>query len=60
MLWPVLMKALYVVLVLSLAAIVIAVAATVWRLRSHLRRPGQSSQHALKDFHTDHEPAGKL
>jgi len=54
------MKALYVLLVLSLGAIVIAVAATVWRLRSHLRRPGQSSQHALKDFHTDQEPAAKL
>jgi hypothetical protein len=34
-----LMKALYVLLALSLAAIVGAVAAMLWRLRWHLQRP---------------------
>ncbi|HST77537.1 MAG TPA: hypothetical protein VLN58_03520 [Verrucomicrobiae bacterium] len=53
------MKVLYVLLVLSLAAIVIAVAATIWRLRWHLRRPGHSSQHALEEFHPEQEPVEK-
>jgi uncharacterized membrane protein YqjE len=53
------MKVLYVLLVLSLAAIVIAVAATVWRLRWHLRRPGSTSQHSLEEFHPDREPVEK-
>ena len=55
----VLMKVLYVLLVLSLAAIVIAVAATVWRLRWHLRRPGNASPHSLEEFHPDREPVEK-
>jgi hypothetical protein len=33
------MKVLFAILVLSLAAIIIAVGATWWRLRWHLRRP---------------------
>jgi uncharacterized membrane protein YqjE len=53
------MKVLYLLLVLSLAAIVIAVAATVWRLRWHLRRPGHASQHTLEDFHPDRQPVEK-
>ena len=44
------MKVLYLLLVLSLAAIVIAVAATVWRLRWHLRRPGDVHNTRLKSF----------
>jgi hypothetical protein len=53
------MKVLYVLLVFCLAAIVIAVAATVWRLRWHLRRPGHASQHTLEQFHPGHEPVEK-
>jgi hypothetical protein len=52
------MKVLFLLLVLSLAAIVIAVAATVWRLRWHLRRPGHASLQSL-EVHPDHEPVEK-
>jgi uncharacterized membrane protein YqjE len=53
------MKVLYLLLVVSLAAIVIAVAATIWRLRWHLRRPAQTSQHTLEELHPDREPVEK-
>jgi hypothetical protein len=50
------MKTLYLLLVASVAAIVIAIAATLWRLRWHLRRPEQRSQHSLGELHPDQEP----
>jgi hypothetical protein len=39
------MKVLYTILVLSLAAIMVAVGATWWRLRWHLRRPHHAPLH---------------
>jgi hypothetical protein len=53
------MKVLFVLLVLSIAAIVVAVAATVGRLRWHLRRPSQALQHALKEPEPVQEPVEK-
>lgn len=54
------MKVLYVLLLASIAAIVIAVGATLWRLRWHLRRPSQTSQHAaLNELQPDHDPVDK-
>jgi hypothetical protein len=53
------MKVLFVLLVLSITAIIIAVAATVWRLRWHLSRPSHASQHALSDFQPEQEPVEK-
>ena len=53
---PVFMKTLYVLLVASVSAIVIALAATLWRLRWHLRRPAQRSQPSLGELHPEHEP----
>jgi uncharacterized membrane protein YqjE len=49
------MKTLYALLVASVSAIVIAVVATLWRLRWHLRRPAHS-QHSLGEFQPDREP----
>jgi hypothetical protein len=60
MLSAVLMKILYALLVVSVSAIVIAIAATLWRLRWHLRRPAQRSQHSMGELHPDHEPAEKV
>jgi uncharacterized membrane protein YqjE len=53
------MKVLYLLLVVSIAAIVMAVAATIWRLRWHLRRPARISHHTLEELHPDHEPVEK-
>jgi hypothetical protein len=60
MLSAVLMKILYVLLATSVSAIVIAIAATLWRLRWHLRRPAQASQHSVGDLHPGHEPVEKV
>jgi hypothetical protein len=54
------MKVLFVLLVLSIGAIIVAVAATVWRLRWHLRRPSHASQHALNELEPDQEPVEKM
>ncbi|HEX5433453.1 MAG TPA: hypothetical protein VFY05_04395 [Candidatus Angelobacter sp.] len=55
------MKVLYVLLLVSIAAIMIAVGATLWRLRWHLRRPNHASQHAaLNGVQPDHEPVEKI
>jgi len=51
------MKTLYVLLVASVSAIVIAVAAILWRLRWHLRRPAQRLHPSLGELHPEHEPA---
>lgn len=61
MLTPVLMKLLYGLLVLSLAAIVVAVAATVGRLRWHLRRTSKSPLHPLEEIqpHREQQPVEK-
>jgi uncharacterized membrane protein YqjE len=48
----------YALLVASVSAIVIAVAATLWRLRWHLRRTAHS-QHLLGELHPDQEPVEK-
>jgi hypothetical protein len=44
------MKVLYGILVLSLAAIMVAVGATWWRLRWHLRRPHHTPSHDLESL----------
>jgi hypothetical protein len=54
------MKVLYVLLLLSIAAIVVAVAAILWRLWWHLRRPGHASQRALQDIEPEQQPAEKV
>jgi hypothetical protein len=48
------MKVLYAILVLSLAAIIVAVGATWWRLRWHLRRPHHTSPSGPESLATDH------
>ena len=54
------MKVLYVLLLVSIAAIMIAIGATLWRLRWHLRRPGQASQHsALNEVRPEQDPVDK-
>jgi hypothetical protein len=53
------MKMLYALLVLSIAAIIVAVGATLWRLRWHLRRASRSSQHALEDVRPEPQPVEK-
>jgi hypothetical protein len=53
------MKVLFVLLVLSIGAIVVAVSATVWRLRWHLRRPSHSLQHVVTEVQPGQEPVEK-
>jgi len=48
------MKVLYTILVLSLAAIMVAVGATWWRLRWHLRRPHHTPLNGLDPSQTEH------
>jgi hypothetical protein len=47
------MKVLYAILVLSLAAIMVAVGATWLRLRWHLRRPHHAPSHDLESLPQD-------
>ena len=54
------MKVLFVLLVLSIASVVVAVAGTVWRLRWHLRRPSHALQHAFKEPEPAQEPVEKI
>jgi hypothetical protein len=44
------MKVLFAILVLSLAAIIVAVGATWWRLRWHLRRPHHTPPNGLESL----------
>jgi hypothetical protein len=54
-----LMKALYVLLALSLVAIVGAVGAMLWRLRWHLRRPHLTPPSQMLEVQPDQEPIEK-
>ena len=54
-----LMKALYVLLALSIAAIVAAVGAMVWRLRWHLQRPHIIPPSPVPEVIHEEEPAEK-
>jgi hypothetical protein len=52
------MKALYVLLALSIVAIVVAVAAMFWRLRWHLQRPHITSPSPILEV-PEQEPVEK-
>ena len=54
-----LMKALYVLLALSIVAILAAVGAMVWRLRWHLKRPHVTPPDPMLDASPDQEPVEK-
>jgi hypothetical protein len=54
-----LMKALYVLLALSIVAIVAAVAAMFWRLRWHLQRPHITPPSQVLEIAPDQEPVEK-
>jgi hypothetical protein len=54
-----LMKALYVLLALSIVAIMAAVAAMVWRLRWHLQRPHITPPSPVMDSAPEQEPVEK-
>jgi hypothetical protein len=54
-----LMKILYVVLALSIVAILAAVVAMFWRLRWHLRRPHITPPDPVLEVPRDNEPAEK-
>lgn len=55
-----LMKALYVLLALSIVAIVAAVGAMVWRLRWHLRRPHITPPSPVLEVEPEQEPVEKI
>jgi len=54
-----LMKVLYVLLALSIVAIVAAVGAMLWRLRWHLRRPHLTPPSPMIETPPEHEPVEK-
>jgi len=54
-----LMKVLYVVLALSIAAIITAVGALLWRLRWHLGRPHVTPPNPMFEIQPEQEPAKK-
>jgi len=54
-----LMKVLYVLLALSIGAILVAAGAMLWRLRWHLRRPHVTSQVPALEIQPEQEPLEK-
>jgi uncharacterized membrane protein YciS (DUF1049 family) len=54
------MRVLFVILVLSVGAILVAVAAMWLRLRWHLRRSDQALKNALADIQREQEPSDKV
>lgn len=50
------MKVLFVLLALSLVAILVAVGAMLWRLRWHLRRSPAAVQNPPVEIHPDPDP----
>jgi hypothetical protein len=54
-----LMKVLYVVLALSIVAIIAAVGALLWRLRWHLGRPQVTQPSPGGEVSPEHEPTEK-
>lgn len=51
-----LMKVLFVLLALSLGAILVAAGAMLWRLRWHLRRPHVAPAHPPLEIQPEQEP----
>jgi len=49
------MKTLFVVLVVSVAALLVAALAMWWRLRRHLRQSNEALAKALREIETEHE-----
>ena len=60
MLPQMLMKALYVLLALSIVAIVAAVGAMFWRLRWHLQRPHITPPSPVLEVAPEQEPVEKM
>jgi len=56
----VLMKTLFVVLVVSVVALLIAALAMWWRLRRHLWKSDKALAKALREIETEHESVEKL
>jgi len=54
-----LMKILFIILVVSLGAILLAVVAMWWRLRWHLRRSDKALKKALAEIQPEHESMDK-
>jgi hypothetical protein len=54
-----LMKILFIILVLSLGAILLTVVAMWWRLRWHLRRSDDALKNALAEIQPEHESIDK-
>ena len=54
-----LMKVLFVVMVLSIAAIVVAAGAMLWRLRWHLQRPHLTPPAPALEMEPEREPVEK-
>jgi flagellar biosynthesis protein FlhB len=52
---PVLMKILFVLLVLSTVAVLVAVVAMWWRLRRHMRASNEALKQALSEIQPEHE-----
>lgn len=49
------MKALFLLLVLSTVAVLVAVVAMWWRLRRHLRQSDEALKNALEEIEPEHE-----
>lgn len=54
------MRILFIVLVLSVGAILVVVSGMWLRLRWHLRRSDQALKNALADIQREHEPIDKV
>jgi hypothetical protein len=54
------MKILFIILTISLGAILLTVVAMWWRLRWHLRRSDNALKNALAEIHPEHEPMDKV
>jgi len=50
------MKALFVLLVLSTLAVVVAAIAMWWRLRRHLNKSDEALKQVLQEIQPEHEP----
>lgn len=53
------MKALFIILVLSVGAILATAGTLWWRLRWHLRRSNDALKNALAEIQPEHEPIDK-
>ena len=49
------MKTLFVILVLSVVAVLVAALAMWWRLRHHLRQSDEALKNALREIEPEHE-----